>query len=213
MQKSILYAKIAIYIYISPKIFFSKFSFKYYISLLRLKIAKTIGIIHRLKSIYPSAILLTLYNTLVTPHLHYCLLCWGSIIKENDLLHIMQKRVLRTITNSNYIAHTEPLFKELKLVKITDMYVIAIWKFYHKLMNNQLPMFFSSMTPQLPVACARYELRNPKSHLPTIKHKYAENSIRYCLIRQLNSEVTWASTVEIKKHGFHYAIPTIQNCN
>ena len=66
-------------------------------------------------------------------------------------------------------------------------------------MNNQLPMFFSSMTPQLPVACARYELRNHMSHLPTIKHKYAENSIRYCLIRQLNSEVTWASSVEIKK--------------
>ena len=66
---------------------------------------------------YPSAILSTLCNTLVTPHLHYCLLCWGSIIKENDLLHIMQKRVLRTITNSNCIAHTETLFKELKLVK------------------------------------------------------------------------------------------------
>ena len=144
---------------------------------------------------YLSAILLTLlvYNTLVTPHLHNCLLCWGSIIKENDLLHIMQKRVLKTITNSNYIAHTEPLFKEQKLVKITDMYVIVICKFYHKLMNNQLPMFFSSMAPQLPVACARYELRNPMSHLLlSINIKYAENSIRYCLIRQLNSEVTWA---------------------
>ena len=33
------------------------------------------------------------------------------------------------------------------------------------------------------------------------KHKYSENSIRCCLIRQINSEVTWASTVEIKKHG------------
>ena len=184
-----------------------RMSWKQHIEHIRLKIAKTIGIIYRLKSIYPSAILLTLYNTLVTPHLHYCLLCWGSIIKENDLLHIMQKRVLRTITNSNYIAHTEPLFKELKLVKITDMYVIAIWKFYHNLMNNQLPMFFSSMTPQLPVACARYELRNPKSHLPTIKHKYAENSIRYCLIRQLNSEVTWASTVEIKNMVFTTSYP------
>ena len=74
-------------------------------------------------------------------------------------------------------------------------------------MNNQLPMFFSSMTPQLPVACARYELRNPKSHLPTIKHKYAENSIRYCLIRQLNSEVTWASTVEIKNMVFTTPYP------
>ena len=190
-----------------------RMSWKQHIEHIRLKIAKTIGIIYRLKSMYPSAILLTLYNTLVTPHLHYCLLCWGSIIKENDLLHIMQKRVLRTITNSNYIAYTEPLFKELKLVKITDMYVIAIWKFYHKLMNNQLPMFFSSMTPQLPVACARYELRNPMSHLTIIKHKYVEKSIHYCLIRQLNSEVTWASTVEITKHGFHYVIRTIQNFN
>ena len=124
-------------------------------------------------------------------------------MKENDLLHLMQKRVLRIIanTNSNYIAHIEPLFKELRLVKFTDMYVIAIWKFYHKLMNNQLPMFFSSMTPQLPVVCARYELKkNSMSHLPTNKHKYDGNSIRYCLIRQLNSEVTWASTVETKKN-------------
>ena len=153
---------------------------------------------------YPSAILLTLYNTLVTPHLHYCPLCCGSINKENDLLYVMQKRVLKTITNSNYIAHTEPLFKEVKLVKITDMYVIAIWKFYHKLMNNQLPMFISSMTIQLPVACARYELRNPMSHLPT---KYAENSIRYCRIRQPNSQVTWASTVEIKNMVFTTPYP------
>ena len=76
---------------------------------------------------YPSAILLTLYNTLVTPHLHYCLLCWGSIMKENDLLNIMQKRVLRTITNNNYIAHTEhALFEELKLAKITDLKRILI---------------------------------------------------------------------------------------
>ena len=60
---------------------------------------------------------------------------------------------------------------------------------------------------QHPVACARYELRNPKSHLPTIKHKYAENSIRYCLIRQLNSEVTWASTVEIKNMVFTTPYP------
>ena len=78
----------------------------------------------------------------MTPHLHYCLLCRDSIIKENDSLHLMQKRVLGTITNINFRAHTEPLFKELKLVKITDMYVIAIWKFYHNLMNNQPPMGF-----------------------------------------------------------------------
>ena len=53
-------------------------------------------------------------------------------------------------------------------------------------MNNQLPMFFSSMTPQLPVACARYELRNPKSHLPTIKHKFNMLKIQYVTVLYAN---------------------------
>ena len=96
----------------------------------------------------------------------------------------MQKKSIITITNSNYIAHTEPLFKELKLVKIIDMYVIAIWKFYCKLWNNQLPMFFLSMTPQLPVACARYELRNPMSHLPTVSINMLK--IQYVIVLYAN---------------------------
>ena len=32
----------------------------------------------------------------------------------------------------------------------------------------------------------RYEIRNPGFHLPVINHKFAEQSLKYCLIRQLN---------------------------
>ena len=64
-------------------------------------------------------------------------------------MNVCHGNSILSIYYSNYIAHTEPLFNELKLVKITDMYFIAIWKCYHKLMNNQLPMFFTSMTLQL----------------------------------------------------------------
>ena len=96
------------------------------------------------------------------------------------LFYSTAAKVPRTITNNNYIVHTEPLFKELKLVKMTDMYmyVTATWKFYHKLMNNQLPMFFSSMTSPLSVACAHYQLKNPMTYLPTIKHTYAKYSMQ-----------------------------------
>ena len=48
-----------------------------------LKISRTIGILNRLKLIYLQCILLTLYNTLIMPHLNYSLLTWGSSIKEN----------------------------------------------------------------------------------------------------------------------------------
>ena len=42
-----------------------------------LKISKTIGILYRLKAIYPSAVVQTLYNTLILPYFNYCILVWG----------------------------------------------------------------------------------------------------------------------------------------
>ena len=41
-----------------------------------LKISKAIGIMYRLKSIYPEYILLNIYNALILPHFNYCLLSW-----------------------------------------------------------------------------------------------------------------------------------------
>ena len=55
-------------------------------------------------------------------------------------------------------------------------------------MNNQLPIYFSVIKPVLPQICSRYEVRNPVFHLPDIRHSFAEQSIRYRLIKQLNAE-------------------------
>ena len=42
-----------------------------------LKISKNTGTMKRLKYIYPQHILHMLYNTLILPHLNYCLIVWG----------------------------------------------------------------------------------------------------------------------------------------
>ena len=91
---------------------------------------------------YSLAVLLTLYNTLVLPYFNYCILSWGSKIKENHQLYLLQKKAVRIITHSNYIAHIEPLCKQYGIIKLSDMFSLAIWKFYYKLMNNQLPKYF-----------------------------------------------------------------------
>ena len=128
------------------------------------KIARSIGILYRLRNVYPESVLITIYNTLILPHFHYCLSLWGSVVKENHSLHLLQKKALRIITNSDYLAHTEPLCKRLRILKISDMFSVALWKFYYKLMNNKLPEYFSFMKPVLPVATERYEIRNPSFH-------------------------------------------------
>ena len=152
------------------------------------KIARSMGILYRLRNVYPEYVLNTIYNTLILPHFHYCLLLWGSVVKDNHSLHLLQKKALRIITYSDYLAHTEPLCKRLRILKISDMFSVALWKFYYKLMNNKLPEYFSFMKPVLPAATERYEIRNPSFHAPAIKHKFAECSLQYCLINQLNSE-------------------------
>ena len=157
----------------------SNLAWSKHINHVSLKISKTIGILYRLKAIYPSAVLQTLYNTLILPFFNYCILMWGATINDGNLLHRLQKKPLRLISSSNYIAHTEPICKKLFLLKLTDMFPVAVWKFYYKLMNDQLPIYFVDWKPVLPRVCARYEIRSPAFHLPLIRHKFAENSLRY----------------------------------
>ena len=84
----------------------------------------------RLKYIVPCDVLQILYNSLIMPHFHYC------PIKNGHKLHLLQKKAVRIINNSHYIAHTDPIFKKLHMVKVTDMFRFAIWKFYYKLRNQ-----------------------------------------------------------------------------
>ena len=55
-------------------------------------------------------------------------------------------------------------------------------------MNNKLPECFSTMKPKLPEIVEHNGIRNPVFHLPAIKHKFAENVLPYCLIKQINEE-------------------------
>ena len=149
---------------------------------------KVIGIMFCLRTILPSDVLQTLYNSVIMPHFHYCLLTWGSTIKTGHKLHLLQRKALRLIDNSHYIAPTKPIFKKLHMVKIIDMFSIAVWKFYYKLMNDLLPPYFKCMKPNLLVICNYYNVRNPKFHLPAIKHDFAKQLIQHSLIKLLNKD-------------------------
>ena len=167
------------------------------------KISRVIGVMYRLKHIYPQSVLLMLYNSLIVPHFSYCILIWGSTIENGHTIHLLQKKALRLVTNEDYIAHTEPICKLLNQLKVTDMFRLAIWKFYYKLMNNALPVYFHAMKPMLPQICDFYGIRKPLFHLPDIKHKYAERLVKYQLVKILNNEHgSILITAKVHTHSF-----------
>ena len=62
------------------------------------------------------------------------------------------------------------------------------------------------MKPALPVVIERYEIRSPSFHAPAyaIKYKFAECSLQYCLINQLNSDNCFALlTYKVSTNSFY----------
>ena len=147
------------------------------------KISKTLGILYRLKDIFPENILLTIYQSLIASHMTYGLLVWGI---ECHRLEKVQKKALRLITNSKYIAHTNPLFCQLNLLKIKDIFKLRLLKFYYKLTCDLLPSYFNTYLDVINRAPLR-QLRINLIHQPVIKRSYAKCGLLYQLVDLLNS--------------------------
>ena len=49
------------------------------------------------------------------PHLNYGILLWGS---ETESIHKVQKRALRIISDNKFNAHTEPICRAERLLKV-----------------------------------------------------------------------------------------------
>ncbi len=94
---------------------------KEHITHIRKKVLHALQIINRSKSFLPRAIKIMLYKSLVQSHLEYCLPIWGAG-PETKILEKVQKRAVRTVTNNKYNAHADPIFANLGILKITDLY-------------------------------------------------------------------------------------------
>ena len=93
------------------------------------KCSKITGVLNRLKLLFPQEIKCLLYNSLIVPHINYCITAWGF---HRNRITIIQKKAIRIITASSYISHTEPLFKQLNLLKVEDILTLQELKFYFK---------------------------------------------------------------------------------
>jgi hypothetical protein len=119
----------------------NKLSFKSHIEHVGRKISKITYIIYRMKSYVPQKTLKLLYFALAYPHLMYNITVWGSASSHllNKLV-VQQKRLIRLVYGSQeYLAHTNPMFKELSLLKLTDIYKVNVSVYIYKIMHGFAP--------------------------------------------------------------------------
>lgn len=98
---------------------------------------------------------------------------------------------IECISLSKYNAHTEPIFKDLNLLKVTDILKLQELKFYYKFINNKLPSYLQTLPFYSNTETHDHYTRTQDDiHQPFAKHDYAKKCIRYDLPKIINGTPT-----------------------
>ena len=120
-------------------------NFKPHTKIIAVKISRVIGVLHKLKYIFPAYLLRMIYNSVILLHLNYSLLAWEIQCPNIELL---QKKAVRVVNFKSPVAHTEPILKGMNQLKLPDMYTCQLLKLYYNLYRNKLPAYFENFLPE-----------------------------------------------------------------
>ena len=162
-------------------------------------------LIARVKNFLPQNIRLTLYNSLIRPHLEYGILAWGGAkISRLRKLIISQKRAVRNIARKPSTHHSEPLFSSLELLKFPDLFRYNCSLFMYKYTYNYLPLSFSGMFTPL-----SQPNRTLSYKLPRSKNSFVDQLPAAILPRiwnDLERESKTTSSVNVFKRNLYKSI-------
>ena len=114
-----------------------------HISYLCKQISKSIGMLFRSHFYLSSKTKLTLYYSLIYLYITYCNSTWSSTYVTN--LPVNRKTAVRAIANSDYRAHSAPLFSKLRILDIFQINTFQIAKCMYCFHSNLLPPLFVNL--------------------------------------------------------------------
>ena len=186
------------------------------------KVSKAIGIMSKMKRVLNKHILLKIYNTLILSHFNYAILCWGF---QHARLIKLQKKALRIICKTKYNAHTDPLFKQLQTLKLSDIFNIQCMKFYYNHENNLLPKYFTHIYRRNMEIHTYHTRQSQNLHVFPYRKSNTRNTVRHhiptlindlpqCIVEKVKTHSLPSIKAAIKKHYLDQYLETctIPNC-
>lgn len=181
-----------------------KFTWSKHISLISSKLAKSLYVLSRLGTKLSLNTLITIYNSLIYPHLNYCNILWGCASKSVlNSLTLLQKRAIRVICHVGYRHHTDQLFSNTRLLKFSDINIYQTSLFMYKFYHNMLPDSCKSFAIINDTNLKKYNFRkNSDFSIPKYRTSLREKFIKIHGPRIWNSlpqDLTSSSSISIFK--------------
>ena len=104
------------------------------------KMSKGIGIMYKARQFLTKKALLMLYHAYIFPYMTYCIEVWGCASQTQlNCLFLLQKKIIRIMNFSHYLAHTNPLFLTMEVLPLRKIYFFKVGLIMYKYSLNLLP--------------------------------------------------------------------------
>ena len=126
-------------------------SWKYHISELSKKLSRNSGIFIKVRHLVPTSVLISLYNSLFSSFLQYGVIVWGLTHEvQTKPIYLLQKKVVRAIAFKSSLSQSTPIFSDLKILKLNDLFELKLFTFVYESVNMVSPVlyhnFFATLT-------------------------------------------------------------------
>ena len=110
------------------------------------KLSRANGILAKARHYVPINHLKNIYSATFSSNLFYASQVWGQSLQlVTDKISILQKKAARIMTFSDFRAHSEPLFKDLKILKVEDNIFMQNCLFVYDYFHGNLPKSFNNI--------------------------------------------------------------------
>ena len=118
-------------------------SWKYHLSELSKKLARTCGMFFKIRNLLPLDVLFCLYNALFLSFLQYGLIVWGQTYASYiDPIFKLQKRAVRAISFQPRVSPSLPIFNDFKLLKLSEIFELRLLTLVFDSINKTSPRCF-----------------------------------------------------------------------
>ena len=169
-------------------IFDEHLTFKRHITLLNAKLKRANNLIAISRHYLAKKLLIQVYYTQFYSHLTCGNQLWGQNENSIEQTINLQKKAIRLISFAKHQEHSSPLFKELNLLKLTDMIKLNNILFAHDTINNNTPAIFkdyftfnevSHQHDTINRLNSNYSIPNGSLQVPDYRTKSGKSSIKY----------------------------------
>ena len=116
-----------------------------HIKSLTTKLSRANGLFFKIRKFVPRKILMLLYNALVGSYMRYGIIAWGSYSPNLlNTIQSIQNKILRTILFMPPSTPVLPLYTQLKVLNVGNVYIHESTKFIHSVHYQYSPASFSN---------------------------------------------------------------------